>query len=66
MNRCNEAERQTQTFKSHLITGLVSVDPNFPMNLWDKIVDQTEAKINMMRQSRIHPHLSIYEFQDAL
>ena len=61
MHRCNTAERMIQSFKTHFITGLVSVDPNFPMHLWDKLVDQAEATINMLRQSRIHPHLSAYD-----
>ena len=60
-HRCNTAERQIQTLKAHLITGLVSVDPNFPMKLWDRLIDQAEATINMLRQSRIHPHLSAYD-----
>ena len=49
MHRCNTAERQIQTFKAHLITGLVSVDPNFPMHLWDRLVEQAESTINMLR-----------------
>ena len=35
MHRCNTAERMIQSFKTHFVTGLVSVDPNFPMHLWD-------------------------------
>ena len=61
MHRCNTAERMIQSFKTHFITGLVSVDPNFPMNLWDKLVDQAEATIKMLIQSRIQPHLSAYD-----
>ena len=58
MHRCNTAERQIKTLKAHLIIGLVSVDLNLPMHLRERLVDQAEAKINMLRQSRIHPHLS--------
>ena len=58
IHRCNTAERMTQSFKTQVITGLVSVDPNFPMQLWEKLVDQAEATINMLRQSIIQSHLS--------
>ena len=61
MHRCNTAERMIQMFKTHFITGLVSVDPNFPMHLWEKLVDQAEATINMLHQSRINPYLSAYD-----
>ena len=37
------------------------MDPDFPMHLWDKLVDQAEATIKMLSQSRIHPHLSTYD-----
>ena len=61
IHRCNTDERQIQSFKAHFITGLVSVDPNFPMHLWDKLVNQAETTINMLRQSLIHPKLSTYD-----
>ena len=61
MHRFNTAERMIQTFKCHFITCLVSVDPNFPMHLWEKLVDQTEETINMLRQYIINPHLSEYD-----
>ena len=61
MHHCNTAERQIQSFKAHFITGLVSVDPNFPMHLWDKLVDKAESTIKMLRHSRINPHLSAYD-----
>ena len=35
-HRRNAAERAIRTWKNHFITGLCSVDPNFPMHLWDK------------------------------
>jgi hypothetical protein len=36
----NAAERAIGTFKEHFVTGLSSVDPAFPMHLWDKLLPQ--------------------------
>jgi hypothetical protein len=37
IHRRNNAERAIQTFKNHFISGLCSVDPTFPLKLWDKL-----------------------------
>jgi hypothetical protein len=34
-HRHNSAERAIRTFKEHFMAGLYSVDPSFPMHLWD-------------------------------
>jgi hypothetical protein len=34
-HRRNAAERAIRTFKEHFVAGLSSVDPSFPMHLWD-------------------------------
>jgi hypothetical protein len=34
-HRHNAAERVIWTFKEHFVAGLYSVDPAFPMHLWD-------------------------------
>jgi hypothetical protein len=51
----NNAERAIQTFKNHFITGLCSVDPNFPLKLWGKLLPQATITINLLRKSRINP-----------
>jgi hypothetical protein len=35
-HRHNAAERAIRTFKEHFVAGLASVDPDFPMHLWDR------------------------------
>jgi hypothetical protein len=40
MHRRNTAERAIQTFKNHFVAGLCSVDPNFPLCLWDRLLPQ--------------------------
>jgi hypothetical protein len=36
----NAAERAIRTFKEHFVAGLSSVDPSFPMHLWDRLLPQ--------------------------
>ena len=60
LHRRNLAERAIQTFKNHFIAGLCSTHPDFPLNLWDKLLPQAELTLNLLRPSRIQPHLSAY------
>jgi hypothetical protein len=60
MHRRNAAERAIQTFKNHFIAGLCSVDPNFPLRLWDCLLPQATITLNRMRQSRLNPTVSVY------
>jgi hypothetical protein len=60
VHRRNNAERAIQTFKNHFIAGLCSVDPNFPLKLWYKLLPQAEITLNLLRKSRINPRMSAY------
>jgi hypothetical protein len=57
-HRQNAAERAIRTFKEHFVAGLSSVDPNLPLNLWDRLLPQAEITLNLLRTSRQHPQLS--------
>lgn len=57
-HRRNLCERAIRTAKSHIISGLSSAHPKFPMNLWDQILPQAEMTLNMLRGSRMNPKLS--------
>jgi hypothetical protein len=57
-HRRNAAERAIRTFKEHFVAGLSSVDPSFPMHLWDRFLPQAEITLNLLRTSRLHPQLS--------
>ena len=59
-HRTNPAERAIQTFKAHFISILCTTDPTFPLYLWDKLLEQAEITINLLRKSNLHPHLSAY------
>jgi hypothetical protein len=40
------------------MAGLSSVDPTFPLHLWDILLPQVEITLNLLRTSRLHPQLS--------
>jgi hypothetical protein len=60
IHRRKNAERGIQTFKNHFIAGLCSVDPSFPLKLWDKLLPQATITLNILRKSLINPRMSDY------
>jgi hypothetical protein len=40
------------------VAGLSSVEPSFPLHLWDRLLTQAEITLNLLRTSRLHPQLS--------
>jgi hypothetical protein len=60
IHRRNNADRVIQTFKNHFIAGICSVDPNFLLKLWDKLLPQIKITLNLSRKSRINPHVYAY------
>jgi hypothetical protein len=57
-HRSNAAERVIRTFKEHFKSGLATVDPAFPIHLWDRLFPQIEITLNLLQSSRLHPQLS--------
>jgi hypothetical protein len=57
-HRRNAAERAIWTFKEHFVAGISSVDPSFPLHLWDRLLPQAEITLNLLQTSIIHPQLS--------
>jgi hypothetical protein len=57
-HRRNAAERAIRTFKEHFVAGISSVDPSFPLHVWYRLLPQAEMTLNLLRTSRLHPHLS--------
>ena len=62
IHRANKAERAIQTMKGHLKAGLATVDPDFPIHEWDRLLDQCELTLNLLRASRLNPKLSAWAF----
>jgi hypothetical protein len=57
-HRRNAAEKAIGTWKDHFIAGLSSLDPNFPMHLWCRLILQATTTLNLLCQSHIIPRLS--------
>jgi hypothetical protein len=57
-HRRNAAERAIRTFKEKFVAGLSSVDPTFPLHLWERLLPQAKITLNLLRTSRLHPQLS--------
>lgn len=53
----NAAERAMRTFKNHFISTLCTVDSNFSMSEWDRLLPQTILTLNLLRSSRTHASL---------
>ena len=51
LHRRNNTERAIHTFRNYFIAGLCSTPPNFPMNLWDKLIPQELLTLNLLRLS---------------
>ncbi len=47
-HRRNAAKVAIHNFKAHFLSNLASVANNFPPNLWDWLLPQTEIKINLI------------------
>ena len=61
-HRANASEQAIQTFKNHFKSGLASLDPDFPMREWDRLLNQAFLTLNLLRPSRINPALSAYAY----
>ena len=53
IHRCNITERSIQTVKDHFEAIIAGVDDTFPMNLWCRLLEQTELQLNLPQQSNI-------------
>ena len=50
-HRTNPAERAIGTFKDHFIAGLSSLPPDFPLHLWDRLIELATTTLNLLRPS---------------
>ena len=60
LHRTNVAERAIATFKDHLLAGIASTDPSFPLHLWDRLIPQAVLTLNLLRSARYNPRLSAW------
>ena len=62
MHRINTPERAIRTYKNHLLAGIATCDPDFPITEWDRLIPAANITINLLQSSRINPSLSSYAF----
>jgi hypothetical protein len=48
-HRALKADRAIETWKEHFISTLAGTDPEFPMQLWDELVEQAEWTLDIHR-----------------
>jgi hypothetical protein len=58
----NLAERAIQTFKSHFLAMLAGLDQHFLMYLWDQLLPQAVATLNLLQQSNAEKPKSANEY----
>ena len=61
-HRNSRAERAIKTYKVHFKSGLATVDPNFPLSEWDRLINQVNITLNLLRTARCNPKLSAYSY----
>ena len=61
-HRSNTSERAICMFKAHFISILAGVAPDFPMNLWDLLLPQTELTLNLLRKATLDPSISAWSY----
>ena len=58
LHRTNAAKRAIQTYKDHLVAGLRSCNPNFPLHLWYRLIPHATLTLNLLCPSSMNPRLS--------
>jgi hypothetical protein len=53
IHRSNPAEKSVRTSKNHLISIFASTHPDFPADLWDRLLPHAELTLNIMRPWRL-------------
>ena len=56
-HRANHVKRAIKKAKHHLLAAIASTDKAFPINQWDRLVNQGQSTLNMLRPCRINPKI---------
>ena len=60
-HRRNLAENAIRHWKNHFIATLATAHPSYPLDLWDRLVEHSEAMFNSLRPFGPNRDLSAYE-----
>ena len=59
IHRANKVKRTIHTMKGHLKAGLATVDPDFPIHEWHRLLNHCELTLNLLRSSRLNPKFQL-------
>lgn len=62
IHQANATERAIHTWKNYFKADLATVDPEFPLHEWDRLVEQAELTLNLLHSSLSNPKLSAYAY----
>ena len=62
MHRRNAVERAIRTYKNHVLAGLATCNPSFPISKWDRLLPQATLTLNLLQSSRVNPKLSAHAY----
>ena len=61
-HRRSAAERKFRTFKSYLLSGVATCHSDFTLREWDRLLHQVDLTLNLLRNSRLNPKLSVWKY----
>ena len=64
-HQTNVAEWCKETAKHHIIAGLATTDPDFPIQQWNRLIPQAEYTLNMLCPTRINPKILAFAFMEG-
>jgi len=59
-DRVNAAKRALQAWKEHWLSGMGTLDPNCPIQLWCQFIEQGQDTLKLLCLSRVNHKLSAY------
>ena len=59
-HQVNAAEQAIQKWENHWLAGMGTLDPNCPIQLWCRFIEQGQDTLNLLCALRIKPKLSAY------
>ena len=65
MHRINAADRAISIWKNHFVLGIIGNYKLFPMHLWDRLLDQSQITLNILRPSRCNPKISAHAVMEG-
>ena len=65
-HRLNGAENAIDSYKCHFISGLATLNPDFPMHLWCRLLPLAYITLSLLRPFRVNPKISSEEFLNGV